>query len=164
MDMRVDSRIVSRRDLDFLLFELLHVDEICSRPRFSEHSRATFAAALDTALEIAAEKFAPHNRASDEAEPRFEAGRVEMIPEVKEAVRAFADAGFIAATYDYAQGGMQLPFSISLACLGIFRGANSATDAYGSLTLGAADLIHADRKSTRLNSSHIQKSRMPSSA
>ena len=26
------------------------------------------------------------------------------------------------------------------------------------------DLIHADRKSTRLNSSHIQKSRMPSSA
>ena len=142
MDMRLDSRIVSRRDLDFVLFELLEVDALCARPRFAEHSRATFAAALDTALEIAAEKFAPHNRRSDESEPRFDGERVQMIPEVKEAVRAFAEAGFIAATYDYEQGGMQLPFSIALACLGIFRGANTATDAYGSLTVGAADLIH----------------------
>ena len=29
---------------------------------------------------------------------------------------------------------------------------------------GKADLLPSDRKSTRLNSSHIQKSRMPSSA
>ena len=142
MDMRLDSRITSRRDLDFLLFDLLNVDAFCERPRFAEHSRATFAAALDTALEIAAEKFAPHNRRSDENEPRFQDGQVQMIPEVKEAVRAFADAGFIAATYDYEQGGMQLPFSVALACVGIFRGANVATDAYGSLTVGAADLIH----------------------
>ena len=34
----------------------------------------------------------------------------------------------------------------------------------GSLTLGGRDKLTIDRKSTRLNSSHIQKSRMPSSA
>ena len=35
----------------------------------------------------------------------------------------------------------------------------------GGIALGAAaGFAHLDRKSTRLNSSHIQKSRMPSSA
>src|SRR5207247_2480577 len=77
-----------------------------------------------------------------ESEPRFDGQRVTLVPEVAEAVRAFADAGFIAATHDYARGGMQLPFSVALACYGIFRGANAATDTYGSLTSGAAELIH----------------------
>ena len=36
--------------------------------------------------------------------------------------------------------------------------------ASGSYDIGFADLAALDRKSTRLNSSHIQKSRMPSSA
>jgi butyryl-CoA dehydrogenase len=72
-------------------------------------------------FQIAEEKFAPHNRKADENEPRFEAGRVEMIPEVGEAVRAFAEAGFIAATYDAEQGGMQLPFTVFMACCAVFR-------------------------------------------
>src|SRR5688572_30526946 len=147
MDMRRDSvaaqsRIVSRRDVDFLLYELLDVESLCRRPRFAEHSRDTFAAALDTAMAIAEEKFAPHNRKADENEPRFVDGRVELIPEVAEAVRAFADAGFIAATYDTEQGGMQLPFTVAMACIAIFRGANTSTDTYGSLTQGAADLVN----------------------
>ena len=142
MDMRVASRIVSRRDLDFVLFELLAIESLCGRPRFADHSRATFGATLDTAFEIAEEKFAPHNRKADENEPRFVDGRVEMIPEVAEAVRAFADAGFIAGTYDHEQGGMQLPFTVSMACFAIFRGANTSTDTYGSLTQGAADLVN----------------------
>ena len=136
------TQLLSRRDLDFVLFEMLHVEELCRRPRFAEHSRETFAAALDTASEIAGEKFAPHNRKSDEQEPQFDGERVTLIPEVAEAFKAFADAGFVAATYDYDQGGMQLPNAIAFACYGIFRSANTATDAYCTLTVGAADLIN----------------------
>ena len=44
--------------------------------------------------QIAEDKFAPHNRKSDLDEPRFEGGRVHIIPEVKEALDAFRDAGF----------------------------------------------------------------------
>ena len=39
-----------------------------------------------------------------------------------------------------------------------------ATDVDAMRELGVNDFETADRKSTRLNSSHIQKSRMPSSA
>lgn len=78
--------IVNRRDLEFQLFEHLDTEALTGRPRFADHSRETFLAALDTAEAIAVEKFAPHNRAADEHEPQFDGERVVMIPEVKEAV------------------------------------------------------------------------------
>lgn len=41
--------IMSRPDLDFLLFQWLDVAALLERPRFREHSGGTFAAALDLA-------------------------------------------------------------------------------------------------------------------
>jgi alkylation response protein AidB-like acyl-CoA dehydrogenase len=134
-------RLVPRRDLDFLLFELLGRDRLCERERFADHSRETFAAALDSAYEIAAERFAPHYQDGDAHEPHVADGKVVLIPQVGEAVRAFADAGFIAATQDQALGGMQLPFSVAMACWGVFKSANISTETYASLTVGAANLL-----------------------
>src|SRR5512141_3387979 len=102
------SRIVSRRDLEFQLFEVLDAESLLKRPRFAQHSRETMLAALDTALEIADEKFAPHNRKADEHEPTFDGERVKLIPEVKEALDAYVAAGFLSAVRDYDDGGMQL--------------------------------------------------------
>ena len=36
------STLLSRRDLEFLLYEWLRVDELTKRARFAEHSRETF--------------------------------------------------------------------------------------------------------------------------
>ena len=135
------SRIVNRRDLHFQLFEVLDAASLARHARFAEHSRETFVAALDAALAIADEKFAPHNRKADEHEPRFEDGRVVMIPEVKEALDAYVEAGFMAASADQELGGMQLPVTISHACQAIFEAANVGTTAYASLTVGNARLI-----------------------
>ncbi len=137
------SKIVNRRDLEFQLFEALDAASLVQHPRFRDHSRETFLAAIDTALSIADEKFAPHNHKADEHEPRFVNGRVEMIPEVKEALDAYVEAGFMAAAADYEMGGMQLPTTISHACQAIFEAANVGTTAYASLTVGNARLIHA---------------------
>jgi Acyl-CoA dehydrogenase N terminal len=56
------SNLMSRRDLDFLLFEWLRIDELTKRERFAEHSRDTFAAVLDLCEELATRYFAPHNK------------------------------------------------------------------------------------------------------
>jgi butyryl-CoA dehydrogenase len=135
------TQIINRRDLDFLLFELLGVERLTRLPRFAEHSRETFTAALDNADAIATEQFAPHNRKSDEHEPQFDGARVQLIAEIKQALDAFSAAGFISATYDYEQGGMQLPFSVWMACSAIFKAANISTEAYALLTAGAANLL-----------------------
>ena len=66
------SLLLSRRDLDFLLFEWLDVCALTSRERFAEHDRDTFDAVLDLAQEVATEHFAPHNRKADAHEPTFD--------------------------------------------------------------------------------------------
>src|SRR5207302_7976099 len=137
------SRIVSRRDLEFQLFEVLDLESLRQRPRFSQHSRETMLGAIDTALAIAEEKFAPHNRKADEHEPTFDGTRVHLIPEVKEALDAYVAAGFLAAGEDFENGGMQLPATVSRACQAIFAAANVATTAYVSLTIGNAALLAA---------------------
>jgi len=137
----MDTRIINRRDLDFILYEFLDVENLCWRERYREHSRETLDAVLDTALQIATDKFAPHNRKSDENEPRFENGRVVMIPEVAEALRAFIDAGFISASFDADVGGMQLPVSVAQAAFALFNGANVSTAAYPFLTIANANLL-----------------------
>lgn len=133
--------IINRRDLEFQLFEALDADALTMRPRHADHTRETFVAALDMAQAIASEKFAPHNRKADENEPLFDGERVTMIPEIKEAVKAFSDAGLIAASHDYELGGMQLPVTIAQACLSLFKSANAATTSYPGLTIGNANVI-----------------------
>ena len=133
--------LINPRDLAFLLYEVLDAEALCGRPRFADHSRETFDAVLDTARGIAEEHLHPHWKKNDSDEPRVEHGKVVIIPEVKAAVQAIAEAGFIAGTKDADVGGMQLPHLIGGASLAWFDSANVATTSYAMLTAGAADLI-----------------------
>ena len=86
------SILLSRRDLDFLLYEWLRIDELTKRERFAEHSRETFDGVLDLCEQLATRYFAPHNKKSDANEPSFDGERVTVIGEVKEAWDAFTQA------------------------------------------------------------------------
>jgi butyryl-CoA dehydrogenase len=134
--------IINRRDLEFQLFEVLDTEALTARPRYAEHSRETFLAVLDTAEAMAAEQFAPHNHKADANEPTFDGTRVSMIPEVKEALKLFCEAGFIAAAHDFERGGMQLPVVMTQAAFSLFKSANVGTAAYPFLTIGNANVIH----------------------
>lgn len=135
------NTLIDRRELDFQLFEVLDAESLTQFPRYAEHNRETFGAVFDTAMGIAQDKFAPHNRSLDENEPRFDGSRVTVIPEVKEALRAFIDAGFLAAGNDEEVGGMQLPVCVTQAAHSIFAAANVATFGYAMLTIANANVI-----------------------
>jgi alkylation response protein AidB-like acyl-CoA dehydrogenase len=139
----MQSKILSRRDLEFVLYELLAVDSLTSRPRYADHSRETFDAALDTCERMATELFEPHYKKSDQNEPHFDGEQVHIIPEVKQALTAFCEAGLMAAGQDYDLGGMQLPAVVNSACFAWFKGANVATAGYPFLTIGNANLLLA---------------------
>jgi hypothetical protein len=94
------SRILSQRDLEFLLYEWLDVESLTRRPRFAEHSRETFDAFLDVSAQIAERQFATHNRRNDTEGPRLDGERVTVIPEVRTALAAFSDAGLPAGAMD----------------------------------------------------------------
>jgi alkylation response protein AidB-like acyl-CoA dehydrogenase len=135
------SRILSRRDLDFLLYEWLDVETLTARERFAEHSRETFDAFLDLCAQIAERDFAPHNRRNDLEEPSFDGERVHVIPEVAAALRTFNQAGLTAATMDEQYGGSQLPIVVARACFLWFQAANIGTSSYPMLTMANAHLL-----------------------
>jgi len=137
----MSEMLIDQRNLAFELYEVLDAEGLTQRPRFADHNRETFDAAIGTARTIAERLFAPHNRKSDENEPKYVDGAAELIPEVKPAVDAFLEAGFLNATRTFEQGGMQMPNLLSQACFAHFQSANAATSSYPMLTMGAANLI-----------------------
>lgn len=137
----MESKIVSQRDIEFLLYEWLNVERLCERPRFADHGRETFDAALRTAAQMATELYAPHNKKNDQQEPHFDGERVHMIPEVKVALDAFCASGFQAAAQDYDLGGMQLPCVLEKAISAWFTAANVGTSSYTFLTVGNSNTL-----------------------
>ncbi|MGK8709448.1 acyl-CoA dehydrogenase [Metapseudomonas otitidis] len=139
----MSETLLSSRNLAFELYEVLDAEALTQRPRFADHNRETFDAALTTARGIAEELFAPHNRKNDEHEPQYVDGAAQLIPEVKPALEAFIEAGFLNATRDFEVGGMQLPNLLSQACFAHFQSANAGTASYAMLTMGASNLIES---------------------
>ncbi|MBC54350.1 MAG: acyl-CoA dehydrogenase [Gammaproteobacteria bacterium] len=137
----MSSLILSRRDIDFMLYEWLNAESLVTLPRYADHSRETFDAVLDLSAQMATEHFASHNKKNDANEPWFDGETVHMIPEVKAALDIFAEAGLIAAGQDYDLGGMQLPTLVEKACFAWFLAANVGTAAYPFLTIGNANLL-----------------------
>ncbi|MDP9181336.1 MAG: acyl-CoA dehydrogenase [Actinomycetota bacterium] len=137
------SLLLSRRDLDFLLYEWLDAESLTQRPAYQGHDRATFDAVLDLAEQVATRDFAPHNRRNDDEEPTFDGTRVHLHDEIGKALKAYADAGFIGAGMPEAVGGMQLPATIAQATIGWFQAANVGSSAYAFLTIANANLLLA---------------------
>ncbi|MGK2866585.1 MAG: acyl-CoA dehydrogenase [Mycobacterium sp.] len=135
------STILSRRDLDFLLYEWLRVEELTARPRFAEHSRETFDGVLDLCEQLAERYFAPHNKLSDAHEPQFDGTTVTVIPEVKQAIEAFAKADLMGMSFDAELGGAQLPATVAQAGFAWISAANTSTSGYLMLTIANANLI-----------------------
>lgn len=135
------SLLVSRRDVEFLLFEWLDVTRLTERPAFADHSRQTFDAALDTYSEIAHAEFAPHNKKVDREPPRLVGNDVESAPEQRSALQAFAAAGLLAACQEESFGGMRLPHVVERAGLAFVLAACPATTAYAFLTMANANLL-----------------------
>ncbi len=135
--------LLNERDLQFLLYEFLDAEALLARPRYADCSREVFDATLETARQMAEEVFAPHNAKGDANEPRFDGGRVHMIPETKAAWDAFAEAGFLSAHWDADEGGLQMPEVVLRVAMAWFQAANAGSSGYTFLTMGAANLLRS---------------------
>lgn len=135
------SSLLSRRDLDFLLFEWLRVGELTEREQFKHHSVEVFGDLLDMCEKLATKHFATHNKLSDQNEPALDGEVVRLIPEIGEALRRYIDAGLPAMAFDSAAGGGQVPHTVAVACNAWFQAANIATYSYVLLSIANANLI-----------------------
>jgi len=140
--------ILSRRDLDFLLFDWLQVESLTRRPRFAGQERFDYASVLDVYETLATDFFASHNKKNDSQEPSFDGERVKVNEEVGVALRAFSDAGLVSAAFPGEWNGMSLPSVVERAGMAYLIAANPGTAGYAFLTIANANLLiaHGERK------------------
>ena len=129
-----------RSTLDFLLYQWLDVESLNKRERFTDHSRETFDAVLDTCERIAREKYAPFNRLVDTQEPQFDGEKVILPQATHDAHAAYIASGMLSAAQDYALDGMQLPYTVEAAANSFFACA-SVSIGSNMLTAGNAGLL-----------------------
>jgi butyryl-CoA dehydrogenase len=120
------SLLLSRRDLDFLLYEWLDVELLTKRERYAEHSRETFDAVLDLSEQVATRHFAPHNKKNDAQEPTFDGQRVQLIPEVQAGARRVRRDRPDRQQHGRVVGGCSCRASVAGACFAWFQARTSA--------------------------------------
>jgi len=133
--------LLSRRDLEFYLYELFDVESMSARDRYADHNRESFDAALDIAQKIAEDYFLPIRKIVDLNQPDWDGEKVIMISEIKAAYDAVAEAGLICPDQDYEWGGMQLPLVVAACAQGYLTAAASTTNGFHALTAANANLL-----------------------
>ena len=137
----------SRRNLDFLLYEVHNATELTKYPYFDAHDRETFDMVLDSATQIADTLMYPHYRDVDRNQPELRDGKVTVHPQIKTFLKAVGEGGLIGAGFPFEQGGQQLPELIG-SCMGFIMMAANNGMMYIGLTSGAANLITTFGSST----------------
>jgi len=135
------SRILSRRDLNFMLYEWLDVERLNTTERYAEHSREVFDSVMDLFEQIAEQHFAPINRLLDDDEPRFDGVEVTQPQEAKEALDIFNRSGLTASGLPAEIGGGQLPHVVLRAGFAWLQAANTALAAYPLLSMANAGAL-----------------------
>ncbi|EPX60226.1 Acyl-CoA dehydrogenase [Cystobacter fuscus DSM 2262] len=135
--------LLSDRDVDFQLYEVLDAESLCKLPAFADHSRETFTLFLDSTRRLARDVLAPTYRLMDSEPPTFRDGRVHVHPLMRTLYPQLVDLGLLAATRPVETGGQQLPLTVYSLASAYLMAANLSAYAFIGLTTGAAHLIEA---------------------
>lgn len=137
------SKFYSKENLQFLLHEVFHVEELCTREYFKEHTRENFNMMLEAAGSLGADHLRPILIEMDRNPPHIENARIKVHPKMRGLMKTFGEDGWISMSAPHEFGGQQVPFTILQAVSFIFGAANYSPTAYAFLTTGAAHLIEA---------------------
>jgi butyryl-CoA dehydrogenase len=133
--------LLSDRDVDFQLYEVLDVPALCALPAFAEHSRDTFELVLSSARRFARDVLFPSYRAMDAEPPAFRDGRVHVHPLMRSLYPQMVELGLLTATRPPEVGGQRLPHAVYSLASAYLMAANLSAYGFIGLTLGAAHLM-----------------------
>ena len=137
------TQFYSKRNLQFLLYEVLDVQSLIKYPYFQDHARETFDMILDSAEQISEKLLKPLLTEMDRKEPQLVNGRIEIHQGMFPILKKFGEDGWINAGFSYEEGGQQIPSTVLNAAAFIFQAANYSASVFPFLTSGAANLIRS---------------------
>ncbi|MFT7624116.1 MAG: alkylation response protein AidB-like acyl-CoA dehydrogenase [Myxococcota bacterium] len=131
------------RDIKFVLFEQLRVQEYLATGPYADFDQETLEMVLDAAFDFATNVLAPLNEPSDRIGAQLVDGRVVMPPGTRKAWKSFGRNGWVGLTADPNYGGQGVPESVGVAATELFTGSCHAFNLTRLLTYGAANLIRS---------------------
>ncbi len=129
------------RDMQFVLEEVIGLDQVATLPGCEDVSDELVRAVLSEAGKFGAEVMAPLNRGGDTEGSRLENGVVTTAPGFADAYRAFVEGGWNGLVCDPAFGGQGLPWLVATPVSEIWSSANLALSLCPMLTLSAIELL-----------------------
>jgi alkylation response protein AidB-like acyl-CoA dehydrogenase len=133
--------LVDERDVKFVLYEQLRVEELCRKPFYAEHSQEMFDMALEQAEKLAEKEFFPTNKIGDREGCRYENGEVKVPEAFRQAYNHYCEGGWLAMSDPPEVGGQGFPVVMANACMEFFAAANWSLLMYPGLTHGAARIV-----------------------
>ena len=134
--------IADRRDIDFVLYELLDIENLTQADLFKEFNRKTFDLILNEGRRFAIKEMLPTYEEGDRIGVRFEGNGVVKVPESFHRVhQLYLESEWTAPAMDTEYGGQGLPHSLAVAVEEYLLGANWAISSYGSMGVGTGYMI-----------------------
>ena len=129
------------KDLQFILFDLLRIQDLVKEQRFTSWSEKAFRLILDEARRFAEKILFPLNREGDRIGAEFREGQVFSVPGTKEAYQDFVQGGWLTPCEEESLGGQGLPKVLKYATHELFLAANFPFMCYANLSHDAGKLI-----------------------
>jgi butyryl-CoA dehydrogenase len=139
----MENQLLSDRNVDFLLYEVLGAERLCELAAFREHGRETFDLFLASARRMARQVLMPSYRRMDAQAPELRDGRVRVHPLMKEIYPQLLSLGLINATRPAAVGGQQMPLTVASLAAAYLMAGNGSAYGFLGLTSAAAHLMEA---------------------
>ena len=133
--------VADRRDVDFVLHEQLEVEKLSEFEKFSDFNKKTIDLIVSEARNFAVKELEPCMKDADEQGCTFENGTVKVPEAFHRVYKLFKEGEWIAPTDDPEYGGQGMPFSVALAAINYFNGANFPFMMHIILSHGAGKLV-----------------------
>ncbi len=135
------TKFVSKKNLEFLLYEVFDVTALTEYGYYEDHDRETFDIILNTAMDMARDMFLPVLKEMDKSPPELIDGSINVHPSIRMILKVLGRGGWIGSVFPADLGGSQFPVMIDNICGFIFGAANYPASVYAALNKGAAGLI-----------------------
>ncbi len=144
MDRREDKMaqvIADRRDIDFVLYEQLEVENLITNPQYNGLNKKTADLIISEARTLAIKEILPTLSESDKTGLVFENGKVTVPECFRRPYSLISEGEWIAITAPPELGGQGLPHIIAQSVMDYLVGANYQFTLYGLSSFGAGEMI-----------------------
>ena len=132
--------IADRRDIDFVLFEQLGVEELLKNEKYSDLNKKTIDLMINEARSLAIKELLPTNEIGDKEGVTFENGKVKVPECYHRPFKLLLEGEWTALTEDPEYGGQGIPAVISRPALE-YMYSNYCLVNYGTMGHGTGKMV-----------------------